>query len=74
MTDTADRARPADRASRGGLDDETLERAEAWLDGAVKDLTRLTVRLAARAREQAEDIWAEAEELHRSGSPPDGQA
>jgi hypothetical protein len=60
----------ADRADRGD-DDETLKRAEAWLDGAVRDVTRFTVRLAARAREQAEDIWAEAEALHRSGPPSD---
>ncbi|MCZ4492967.1 MAG: hypothetical protein JWP53_1898 [Conexibacter sp.] len=74
MTDTADTADTADRADRGGIDDETLERAQAWLDGAVQDLTRLTIRLAARAREEAEDIWADAEELHRSGSPPDDRA
>jgi len=71
MTDTADRA---DRTDRGGVDEETLARAEAWLNGAVQDLTRFTVRLAVRAREEAEDIWAEAEELHRSGSPPDDRA
>jgi hypothetical protein len=74
MTDTADPADTAHRADRGGIDDETLARAQAWLDGAVQDLTRFTFRLAARAREEAEDIWAEAEELHRSGPPADDRA
>jgi hypothetical protein len=63
-----------DRAGGGGDDDGALERAEAWLDGAVRAATQFTVRLAARAREEAEDIWAEAEAMHRSGPPPDDRA
>jgi hypothetical protein len=66
MTDSADRA--------GGGGDETLERAGAWLDGALQAVSQFTVRLAARAREEAEDIWAEAEAMHRSSPPPDDRA
>jgi hypothetical protein len=65
----------ADPAGGGGGDgDQTLERAEAWLDGAVQGVTRFAVRLAARAREEAEDFWAEAEAVRRSAPPSDDRA
>jgi hypothetical protein len=64
----------ADPAGGGGGRDETLEHAEAWLDGAVQGVTRFAVRLAARAREEAEDFWAEAEAVRRSAPPSDDRA
>jgi predicted trehalose synthase len=64
----------ADRPDRAAGDQATLQRAEEWVDRAVQDVTRLTGRLAARAREEAEDIWAEAEALNRSGPSPDDRA
>jgi hypothetical protein len=62
----------ADPAGGGG--DQTLQRAEAWLDGAVQGVTRFAARLAARAREEAEDVWAEAEAVRRSAPPSDDRA
>lgn len=63
------------------MSDPTQERAEEALRSAEEALNRwareardFTARALARAREEAEDIWAEAREVNRRGPPGDGRA
>ena len=65
-----DAAKGSDSAKRP--DDQTARRAEALVDRAGERIGhfasligRRLVRMAARAREEAEDIWAEAQEVRR---------
>ena len=54
----------------------TMERAEEVVDrlgqreGQIgSEVGQRLLRLAARAREEAEDIWAEAQSMHRREQP-----
>jgi hypothetical protein len=58
----------------GGIDPETMRRAEELVDRmgervghCISFLGRGVLKLAARAREEAEDIWAEAQQIRRGG-------
>ena len=60
----------------GGIDPETMRRAEELVDRMgerighyVSFLGRGVLKLAARAREGAEDIWAEAQEIRHREQP-----
>ena len=60
----------------GGIDPETLRRAEEMVDRMGEQighyatvLGREFLKWAARAREEAEDIWAEAQQIRRGGPP-----
>jgi hypothetical protein len=44
-------------------------RAEQLVDRVVGDVTGFASRMVARAREEAEDMWAEAR-IERYGAPP----
>jgi hypothetical protein len=65
-------AEAAAKQGRGGMDQETMQRAEEMVDrlaanigSFVQRFGHQVVRLAARAREEAEDIWAEADSIRR---------
>jgi ribose 1,5-bisphosphokinase PhnN len=50
---------------------DARERAEQLVDRVTGDVAALATRLLARAREEAEDIWAEARMAsHAEGSRP----
>lgn len=60
----------------GGIDPETMRRAEELVDRMGEQighcasfLGREFLKLAARAREEAEDIWAEAQHIRHGGQP-----
>jgi hypothetical protein len=66
----------SNRQAAGFPEEERMRRAEEWVDriGArVGEATALLghqlLRLGARVREQAEDIWAEAQNLRRGQRP-----
>jgi hypothetical protein len=46
------------------------ERAEEIVERVAQQVTRFARRLAVRAREEAEDIVAEAQTIRRGGRPP----
>ena len=46
------------------------ERAEEIVERVAEQVTRFARRLAVRAREEAEDIVAEAQIIRRGGRPP----
>jgi DNA-directed RNA polymerase specialized sigma subunit len=46
------------------------ERAEQLVERVAEQVTRFARRLAVRAREEAEDIVAEAQTIRRGGRPP----
>jgi hypothetical protein len=63
-------------ASDGAATRPEMERAEEIVDQFAERLSHLTsvwgrklLRLAARAREEAEDIWAEAQSIRRGEKP-----
>jgi hypothetical protein len=64
-------------ASQGnGAGRSEMERAEEMVDRFAERVSELTsvwgrklLRLAARAREEAEDIWAEAQSIRRGETP-----
>jgi hypothetical protein len=64
-------------ASQGnGAERSQMERAEEMVDRIAERVSELTsvwgrkvLRLAARAREEAEDIWAEAQAIRRGETP-----
>lgn len=75
MRDEQSDKRPAPLLSDNsaeGPDDQTVRKAEELVDRAGERIGHLAsllgrrlVRMAARAREEAEDIWAEAQEIRR---------
>jgi hypothetical protein len=64
-------------ASQGnGAERSRMERAEEMVDRMAERVSEFTsvwgrkvLRLAARAREEAEDIWAEAQAIRRGETP-----
>jgi len=75
--------RPSDARSaeadstRDWMDPQTMQRAEEMVDrladsigSYARRIGHQVLRLAARAREEAEDIWAEARERRRTGGAP----
>jgi hypothetical protein len=58
------------------VEDERMRRAEEWVDRlgarvgeATAFLGHQLLRLGARVREEAEDVWAEAQNLRRGQRP-----
>lgn len=47
----------------------TTEQAEQIVDRATKTVGNFLSKAFARAREEAEDIWAEADHVRRGGRP-----
>jgi hypothetical protein len=65
-----------DRQAAERPEDDTMRRAEEWVDRigarvgeATAFLGHQLLRLGARVREEAEDIWAEAQNLRRGQRP-----
>jgi hypothetical protein len=72
----AEGAPPPDGATGGTAADERLRRAEEMVDRAAERIGHYAglvgheiLRFAARACEEAEDIWAEAQSLRRGERP-----
>lgn len=65
-------AHDAEREHAGGetSDRSVEERAEEIVERVAGQVTRLARRLVVRAREEAEDIVAEAQTIRRGGRPP----
>ena len=69
MTQTRGRRTPGDREDEPGIGGQqesersAEERAEELIDRLGGDLARFVRRVVARTREEAEDVWAEAQEL-----------
>lgn len=66
----------AEHAGAEHPEDDRLRRAEEWVDRigvrvgeATAFLGHQLLRLSARVREEAEDIWAEAQNLRRGQRP-----
>ena len=62
-----DRAEPEERAGEGR---PVEERAEQIVERVSGEVVRFARRLVARAREEAEDIVAEAQSIRRGDRPP----
>ena len=67
---------PATEASAGGAEPSRVERAEQMVDNiaeSVSDFTsrwgRRVVRVLSRIKEEAEDIWGEAQSIRRGDQP-----
>jgi hypothetical protein len=61
---------PGDPAARPrSAWDDNRQRAEETVDRAVERTVERVRRLIARAREEGEDLWAEAQSERRRGAP-----
>ena len=49
---------------------EMVDRFTNWVGRGAANLGLAILRLASRAREEAEDMWVEAEAISRRGQPP----
>jgi hypothetical protein len=65
----ADAARDREATLRRA--EEIVDRTAAWVGHYASLLGQEVLRLAARAREEAEDIWAEAQSIRHGGRAPD---